>query len=253
VTDVHWQVVAYVFVSIVLWMVAAQLNRRKSETAWGRHLSEGWVASVLRFLYYIGLPYATLVLGVMPARYLGLTGLNQLQVSNLPQMRDAIALVILDWVGNLDTALALTLTMLTVLSITWLGYKHFERGMPSGDEGHSLSKNPSIIHILYQAIHWSFYRGAVWLLTGDLYLGIIGGILLVVGEWLLAPGWVNKVRHPLSVEEPLLEASLLIAVSAIFFFVPNLWLLVPIHWLLAAACRWMVSSTTPLRRKSTSS
>ena len=71
-TDVRWQLVAYVFVSIVLWMVAAQLARRITGISWIRLLNKGWVASILRFVYYVGLPYAALILGVVPGRYLGL-------------------------------------------------------------------------------------------------------------------------------------------------------------------------------------
>ena len=77
-TDLRWQLVAYVFVSIILWMVAAQLLRRRTGVAWIRLLSKGWAASILRFVYYIGLPYAALILGVVPGRYLGLVGLDRL-------------------------------------------------------------------------------------------------------------------------------------------------------------------------------
>ena len=49
-----------------------------------RYLSpDGWPASILRFAYYVGLPYIALILGVVPGRYLGLVGLNQLAGSQI--------------------------------------------------------------------------------------------------------------------------------------------------------------------------
>jgi len=246
VTDARWQLVAYVFVSIVLWMVAAQLVRRR-DVPWARRLSQGWAASIMRFVYYIGLPYAALVLGVVPGRYLGLVGLSRLQVGALPpsgleawqflsQLRDVVSLVILGWLPDVGTLLSLSAVMLLLLSVAWLGYSRFKRGV-APDPGSNLPLPTSAVRAGYQAVHWSFYRSAAWLLTDDLYLGVIGGILLVGVEWMLDPGWMARVRRAPSAEEPLIDASLLIATSVIYFFAPNLWLLIPIHWLLAMAIR----------------
>jgi hypothetical protein len=251
VTDARWQLVAYVFLSIILWMVAAQLARRR-DIPLARRLSTGWAASVLRFAYYVGLPYTALVLGVLPSRYLGLVGLNRLQTGTvggveagpdawrfLVQLRDGASLAVLDWLPGVGTLLSLGAIMLLLLSVAWLGYSRARR---SGVDG-APSPRPSLVQAGYQAIHWSFYRSVAWLLTDDLYLAVVGGILLVGVEWLLDPGRMASVQHAPEAEEPLIDASLLIATSVIFFFVPNLWLLVPVHWLLAAASwRWVKRS-----------
>lgn len=248
-TDTRWQLIVYVFASVTLWVVAAQLSRRRSP------LSKGWAASILRFGYYIGLPYAALILGVVPGRYLGLVGLDRLQARDsatpglepgtgiwhlLSQVRDDISLVVLDWLPDVGTIAGLGVVMLLLLSVTWLGYAYLRRGAISGPGTHLPSKL-SGMQVVYQAIHWSFYRSAVWLLTDDLYLGVVGGILLVGGEWALDPGWAHGAGHTLSREKLLIDASVLIATSVIFFFVPNLWLLLPIHWLLAMTSRRMVA------------
>lgn len=254
-TDTRWQLVAYVFVSIILWMVAAQLSRRQTGFAWTRRLaSEGWALPILRFVYYVGLPYVALILGVVPGRYLGLVGLDQLQASRsalgglkgglLARIRADMSLVILDWLPDVGTLAGLGALTLLLLGITWLGYGYFRHYVVSKLGTHPLSlegeETRSAIQIVYQAIHWSFYRSAVWLLTGDLYLGVVGGVLLVAAEWVLDPGWTDRTRHALAREGLLIDASVLIGTSAIFFFVPNLWLLLPVHWLLAKASRWMV-------------
>jgi hypothetical protein len=249
VTDPPWQLVAYGFLSIILWMVAAQLTLRR-DIPLARRLSTGWAASILRFVYYVGLPYTALVLGVLPGRYLGLIGLDRLQTGAaggvdaglnawrlLAQLRDAASLAILDWLPGIGTLLNLGAVMLLLLSIAWLGYSRARRNLSTGPGGAGTPFSlPSMVQVGYQAIHWSFYRSVAWLLTNDLYLAVVGGILLVGVEWLLDPGRMTGAQH----EAPLIDASLLIATSVIFLFVPNLWLLVPVHWLLAAASwRWV--------------
>ncbi len=257
--DPRWQLVAYGFLSITLWMVAAQLAHRQ-DVPLARRLSTGWAASILRFAYYVGLPYTALILGVLPGRYLGLIGLDRLQAgaaggaevsSNawrlLGQLRDAASLAILDWLPGIGTLLSLGAVMLLLLSVAWLGYGRARRSLPPGPEGAGTPPPLlSMVQVGYQAIHWSFYRGIVWLLTDDLYLAVVGGILLVGVEWLLDPGRMAGAEH----EQPLIDASLLIATSVIFFFVPNLWLLVPVHWLLAATSWRCVkrASVTPQTR-----
>jgi hypothetical protein len=249
--DTRWQLVAYVFVSIILRMVAAQLSRRRTDIAWVRFLSEGWAASVLRFGYYIGLPYMALILGVVPGRYMGLVGLGQPQDSLsgsesglLAQIRDYLSLVILNWLPDVGTVVAWGTVTLLFLSVTWLGYAYLRGNVVSGHRSGLSSPRGGyrlgVLQVIYQAVHWSFYRSAVWLLTGDLYLGVIGGIILVGGEWMLDAGWVHKARHARAGEVLLIDASVLVSTSLIFFFVPNLWLLIPVHWLLALVSRRVV-------------
>ena len=251
--DVHWQPVAYLVVSITLRMVAAQLSRRRTDISWVRLLGEGWAASVLRFVYYIGLPYLALILGVVPGRYLGLVGPGRLRepVSGpapgfLAQIRDHLSLVFLSWLPDVGTIVGLGVVAMLLLGVTWLGYAHLRGIVASGDKINLASlqdrKAPGVVRVIYEAVHWSFYRGVVWLLTDSLYLGVVGGILLVGAEWMLDSGWVADVRRAQTRDVLLVDASVLVATSVIFFFVPNLWLLLPIHMLLATVCLRLVAS-----------
>jgi hypothetical protein len=251
--DTRWQLVAYVFVSISLRMVAAQLSRRRTEIAWVGSLSEGWAASVLRFVYYIGLPYVALILGVVPGRYLGLVGPGRLRepVSGptptlLARVRDHLSLAFLSWLPDVGTIVGLGVIVMLFLGVIWLGYAHLRRIVASGVRITPVSlrvrKDPGLVRVIYQAVHWSFYRSAVWLLTDDLYLGVVGGILLVGAEWMLDSGWVACVRRAQTRDVLLVDASVLVATSVIFFFVPNLWLLLPIHMLFATVCQRLVAS-----------
>lgn len=258
--DTRWQVAAYIFVSVVLWMVAAQLFRRRTSISWISTLKEGWAASIMRFVYFVGLPYAALILGVMPGRYMGLVGLERWQaeqssltgLGSVSDVGQALSLVqsilfgvILDWLPDVDKVVGLVVIMFLLLGATWLAYGYLRRGVTS-DLGINLPSLPgemrtSVVQTAYQGIHWSYYRGAVWLLIGDLYLAVVGGILLVAGEWILDKGWSDKTQHALWREDSLIDASILIATSVMFLFVPNLWLLLPIHWALAVVSRRMLA------------
>jgi hypothetical protein len=259
VTDVRWQLAAYVFVSIILRIVAAQLNQRRTNIPWARRFSEGWAVSVWRFAYFIGLPYVALILGVLPARYLGLVGLNRLQARQsfpsgfehlseparfLAQIRNNVSLIVLDWLPDVGKLASLVLVALVLLGVAWLGYGYFRWRFLSGLRRVStfqMKGYPSLVQVVYQAVHWSFYRGAVWLLADDLYLGVVGGMVLVGVEWMLDAGWLHQVQDPLAGEPPRIDASILVATSSIFLFVPNLWLLLPAHWLLAKLSWWMTN------------
>ena len=120
--DTRWQLVAYVCVSIILRMVAAQLSRRRMDIAWVRFFSEGWPTSVLRFAYYIGLPYIALILGVVPGRYLGLVGPGRLQEpasgptpTLLEQIRDHLSLAFLSWLPDVGTIVGLGVIVMLFL------------------------------------------------------------------------------------------------------------------------------------------
>ena len=250
--NVRWQVAAYLLASIVLWVVSARVTRQQANGADLRRLGQGWPAVVLRFAYYVGLPYAALVLGVIPSSYMGLAGLGQLPAPQsdpgahhlLARFRAAASHVVLTWLPDLGTMAGITAVMCLLLAVVWMGYGLSRRRIAPGVDGTSAYLQPpaalSVVHISYQAIHWSFYRSGVWLLTGDLYLGVVGGILLIGAEWLLGAGGAEGERSIFLSEAQMLDITLLIATSVIFYFVPNLWLLVPIHWLLALVSQRMM-------------
>jgi hypothetical protein len=262
--DARWQLVAYVLVSIILRTVAAQLSQRRTDLVWVRFFSEGWPTSALRFVYYIGLPYVALILGVVPGRYLGLIRPDRLREpasgstsTFLGQVRDYLSVVALGWLPDLGTIAGLGAILMLFLGVTWLGYSHLRDVVRTESRASRASrrgnKGPGAVSVIYQAVHWSFYRSAVWLLADNLYLGVVGGIVLVGAEWLLDPGWISRLHRAQTRDFLLVDTSVLIATSVIFFFVPNLWLLLPIHWLMATACQRLVvleqGATTGSRSK----
>jgi hypothetical protein len=70
------------------------------------------------------------------------------------------------------------------------------------------------------------------LVTGDLYLGVVLGAILVLLEW----GLIDylKKQQPLQNPQFLTDTILLILTATVFYYSPNWWLLLPVHLAMVA-------------------
>jgi cbb3-type cytochrome oxidase subunit 3 len=244
--DVRWQVIAYLLASILLQVVTIRLlAARRTSLPWAHRLNRGWAAALMRFIYYVGFPYLTLVLGVIPSSYLGLVGLEHLPtIANAPgagsllsQVRAALSLLLLEWLPGVGRMAGLAALMGLLLGVAWFAYGRARR-RSLGDAVAALasieSPSPaSFSQTAYAAIHWSFYRAGLWVLVGDLYVAAVCGMVLVGLEWLLSEAGTRAIRPLQAADALAVEASLLVTTATLFYFVPNLWLIIPVHWLLA--------------------
>jgi hypothetical protein len=236
--DPRHQVIAYLLVAIVLRVVAARLSRSRSAAApWLQRLTGGLPAGLLRFAYYVGLPYITLLLGVLPGHYFGLIGLERLaSIGDTPAaghplswLRAAFSLLLQAWLPDLGRLAGLSVLMAALLAATWAIYRHYAPANADRRQ-HQLGHPAAFARTAYAALHWSFYRAGLWLITDDLYLAVVGGIVLVLLE-----AWLCRELGGRAA----VDVSLLVATAGIFYYVPNLWLLIPVHWLLARLC-WRI-------------
>ena len=243
--DPRYQIIAYLLVALALRVVAARLSTPRSGTApWLQRPTSGSPAGLLRFAYYVGLPYITLLLGVLPGRCIGLIGLERLaSIGDTPAaghplawLRAAFSLLLQAWLPDLGRLAGLSVLMAVLLAATWAIYRHYVRrpaapGSAEHQLGHPAPDPAAFPRTAYAALHWSFYRAALWLITDDLYLAVVGGVVLVLVE-----AWLCREMDGRAA----VNISLLVATATIFYFVPNLWLLIPVHWLLARLCRRIV-------------
>lgn len=252
-SDPRWQIIAYVLAALLLRVVAARLMAsRNAAPVWVRGLTAGPPAALLRFAYYAGLPYITLLLGVLPGHYLGLTGLERLgSLAGTPGighplawLRAAASLLLQAWLPDLGRLAGLSVLMAVLLAIVWGLYRHYAPGYT--DEVPTLSRErrlgipgtpdpAAFSRTAYAALHWAFYRAAFWLLTGDLYLAVVSGVVFALVE-----AWLCREMD----SGAAVDVSLLVTTATIFLFAPNLWLLIPVHWLLARLCWRIVTSVS---------
>lgn len=175
---------------------------------------------LVSLLTAIGLPYTALILGLLTPQSLGLVGLSHFSV--LP-FTYAIFLLLLELVRASQPMLisALLGAGLLYAVMQHLASHGVETGLPC-----------SWIAIASDALHWTLYRAIFWTVTGDLYLATVLAVGLVLLTWGLGPIIQRRYATPGSNDDTvLLRAIVLVATATIFFYQPNLWLLIPVHGL----------------------
>lgn len=178
-------------------------------------------------LYFVGLPYLAVVMGLLPPRLLGLTGAEYAALINwnrpfFIQLQQTVTLILLDWLFYLPATLTAGSLALLLFGFIWLQLKDIA---PPG-------QHQTLLHTLYFALHWAFYRAIFWRIADDLYLATVWGATLVLLEFALIS---LAQRQPIIRNWTLQQALLLVLTALIFFYSPNLWLLLPLHWLMVAA------------------
>ncbi len=189
-----------------------------------------WLLEAVRFLYYIGIPYAALLRGVALPRLMGLTHL--------------------DWVKGIGLGAALGGGAFLLLALIWWWYARAVAALPLsarqrpganlGDD----STNGWILlrEAIYLQTHWAFYRSAAILFLDNQYAGVFLGFLLVTLEWSINPAWRTDLSVPWRSVNILFRWSLAFVTAIAFLFIRNLWLLVPIHWGIEMACHRLLAS-----------
>lgn len=186
------------------------------------------LTAIVRFLYFAGIPYLAVLLGLLTLEQLGLTGLVYFnlidwQANLFLEFQQAATLLLLSWLLDSGQAIVAGGSALLLLGA-------FRWGLGQAGVRWPL-RDLSLIDIIYLALHWAFYRAVFWAATGDLYLGVVLGSTAVVLEWVLLTKMQNR---PLVSETILLDAVILVLTATAFFYSPNLWLLLPFHWGMAA-------------------
>jgi hypothetical protein len=227
----QWQAAAIVLLSVVLSIGWTWLkNKGVDDRSWQK-LEGQWPGHTARFFYFVGLPYLTLVGGILTPGLLGLKGLENFTLvdlsgaSAIPQqlaaeIQYALVLVFVEWLVDSRATIMAGLAVLVILGGVRLALARAGLGPAPGPR-------LSVLDVLYHGLHWAFYRAILWLMTGDLYLATILGAGLVMVEWSLI-AWLQE-EQPAQKQRRLLNTIILISTGAVFFYSPNLWLLWPVH------------------------
>ena len=198
-----------VAVLVTLFVSPALLERLRANTG-GRLLEQ-----FLRLIYFIGVPYAALLMGSIASIDMGLTGMSGSILGWSPA----------DWLRGLSTAL--TLGVIVLLPIGLASRQIARAGQPLGVDDRS--GGGRIVDTLYAEIHWAFYRAAPLILLSDVYLAVLFGVLLVGVEWIVV---LIRNGFDLTLEERqswLRRGVLLAASAALFALTRNVWLAIVFH------------------------
>lgn len=177
-----------------------------------------WFPQPLHLLYYLGLPYLALLMGVVNLRSMGLIDLG--------------------WFHHLGKGAILGGVGLLFLTLVWGYYARSTRQL--GPEADPLSSRLAtlnqplgwallLLDLVYLEAHWAFYRSLPTQLLDDLYSGVFLGLALVLLEGASNP----LLRHDLSRPERaggiLLTGGIALVIALVYLFTRNLWLCVLIH------------------------
>jgi hypothetical protein len=89
-----------------------------------------------------------------------------------------------------------------------------------------------LLSVLYDQIHWAFYRSGPILWLGDLYWGTFAGFALAALEAGLNPALRWALKSPETASTPLLRLSSAWISALLFVATQNLWLTLATHLIL---------------------
>lgn len=179
---------------------------------------------VLRFLYYLCVPYVALTRGVTNASLMGLWSIDWFKVS---------------WFERLGLGTVLGLGTLVLLLWGWRRYLQAATAIGYWPYGRPFMESAKtvltpwgwgliLLEVLYLEIHWAFYRGATIRLLGD-YYGVFLSMLVIVGEWWLNPQTRRYLSMARQNGETLTTVAMALSVTIVYYFTSNLWLCVAVH------------------------
>lgn len=198
--------------------------------AWAERLTSSPFFSpllhLLRFLYYIGGPFAALLWGrdAVVERPFGLTPLTLLLRSTLtPEERLQLWM---DGVRGVGWAVLLGVMAWTVLAVIWWAVGRRSDGtairLP-------LSTPAALREAFFQETHWMFYRNGPSVVLGN-YWGAWMGLGIVALEAFLNPWWWKALRGPEKGPLTLIRAGMAVLSAAFYLQAVNLWLSILLHW-----------------------
>lgn len=171
---------------------------------------------ILRFVYYVGMPYVAVIFGWVDVRTLGLG--------------------YLDWADGLRWIIVIALASWSLLMFVWVPYLRATSDVPLQFDSQSFSWARRVVEVIYMQAHWAFYRAASILalanfLNDDLavYWGTSAGIALICIEAWADPRVRCQLARVGKGESALWSAGQAIINMAGFVLTRNVWLLALLH------------------------
>lgn len=218
-------IVLYTLAANLAWVLASRRPYSEGKTRWQRMLrwlQSAWIArglgEIVRWLYYLGVPYATLMLGYNTVHALGIWNL--------------------DWLNTLPIALVLAAAAMIIFVWIWRPYARVQH--PHAVDESRWNQARHILELLYQQAHWALYRSGPILWLGDPYWGSLIGLGLTYLEGWSSPYVRASAREITRADAPLWTGSLAVASTIVFIYTQNWWYCLAIHLLLDLGVRTLI-------------
>jgi len=199
-----------------------------------------WLFQLLRFVYYVGLPFAALLWGrdVIIERQFGLQPFVLPVILSNGDSGEAIA-AWTDWMKDFGWMAVVGCTVWLILAVGWGRYRATLRAV-SVSHSTFVSLPPATLlrEAAYHELHWAFYRHAP-VLTMGIYWGSWVGLGIVALVAFLNPGWYRWLRDPAYLPGQLARSTLGVASTICFIMTQNLWLAIILHWVVTWGLSWL--------------
>ncbi len=183
-----------------------------------------WIREAIRLVYLLGIPFTAAINGLLAADLLGLSGTDWAQGQGVQ------GFLWEDWARGLG------LVMTTVLAtrVVWFAAHLFSRRaglspVTSGIPGRTWQR---LLDVLYEQVHWAFYRSGPILWLDDLYWGTFAGFVLVLLEAMLNPALRWALKSPQMAGALLTRLAMAGISTLLFLATQNLWLTTAAHLIL---------------------
>jgi hypothetical protein len=201
------------------------------------------LAGLVRFVFFVGVPYTALLGGVITLKSLGLAQAPQRESLNqgVPLALGAVFLMgLIGWYYRRE--------------VTSLG----EETAPSLQATRQMLGRPwgwvlLLIGVAYQQIHWAFYRALPFLILDDLYAGAFLGLALVLLEAYADPRVRHDLADPAGAEWLVLSAGFAVVTTVLFVLTGTSWLGAGIHFTTAIGWVLLIRARQSLRPRESQS
>ncbi|MFC2023677.1 hypothetical protein ACFLT5_02950 [Chloroflexota bacterium] len=212
----------WLLASLLLYALGTNILWWVRRRAGGLGRSRSWLVHLAKFLYYLGIPY--LALGGWPRP--PVTGL--LSPGDMGLVTSNLSWPVTRWLDSAGTGFGLGFVSLLLLLLAWV-----QVGRSTGF-WLRFPRRPwfvPLVDVVYLEVHWSFYRGALFVLLGDFYTAVFVALGLIYLEWATSPFWRRGWQRETQVGVRWLRAALALLMALIFILTRNLWVCLAVHGL----------------------
>jgi hypothetical protein len=220
------------------WIAVHQPQSRlgRFRTGWAGNSFGRAFVFLVRFAYFIGLPYAVLLRHALSLVVIGLLGA---QTAELPWW--TLGWPLTDWAAALGWMTGLGgIAAVTLVMGWWNARRALGTDFPPGGTWAAPSFLIVARESLYAEIHWAFYRAAPLVFIADPYWAALAAAGLVTSEYVLDPSWWDSLADGPQREALLMQMGWLALSTAVFVMTHNVWPMMLLHIVLAwAVGRWV--------------
>jgi len=212
----------HVLTRLLIWRLRHPLAGRLGR--WTAFLRQSpltpWFASFARVAYFILIPYSLLLQGIINDRWMGLSNL--------------------DWPRSFGIGIPIALGAIVLLSVAVWYYRRTTRQLTPFPRSEVVAQPwgwaallPSVV---FQEVHWAFYRSGTLALGIGMYWGVFGSLVIIGLEQALDPFFVRDSVQPSRSLAALFPMILALLSAVWFYFIANLWMGILLHW----SVEWVV-------------